>query len=114
MSLKSIERAIEEELTGKELWGDIDFSIDDYEGIKYRISDILENPRYDITFIYEKYPVALTTFLVFLIRYKYNINFWGLVASELGISVNGNIESAIGYYTRKVLKKYKFVSILLK
>ena len=34
MSLKSIERAIEEELNGKELWGDIDFSVDDYEGIK--------------------------------------------------------------------------------
>lgn len=47
MSLRAIENMIVEELQDKDLWGDIPFSVDDYETIRKRIKDIIENSSYD-------------------------------------------------------------------
>ena len=108
MSLRAIENMIVEELQDKDLWGDIPFSVDDYETIRKRIKDIIENSSYEIGNICKNYPVAITTFLVFMMRYKYDVNFWGLMAEELNIGLNSVLETEIGKCIRKTFKKYGF------
>jgi len=95
MSLKSIERIISEELKGKELWGDIDFSEEDYEALRDRIKEILSSNRYSTSDICRNFPKALTTFIVFMTRYKFNYNFWGLVSTELNATITQTMEAEI-------------------
>lgn len=106
MSLKLMERIIIEELSGKDLWGDIDFTYENYEALRNRIKEVLE--RYNIKKICAGYPIAVTTFLVFMMRYKYNTNFWGMVESELGIELYPGLEGEIGKYVRKTFSAHGF------
>ena len=46
--------------------------------------------------------------MVFLARYKYNNNFWGLLSKELSVPINGPIESQIGSIVKKTFNKYGF------
>lgn len=106
MSLKGIEEVLIEKLNGKEFWGEIDFSKEEYEELKVRIKDFLE--RVDIIYIEKSYPVSLTTFMVFLMRYKYNDNFWGLLKDELEITLRQFDEGRLGLCARNTFKKYGF------
>ena len=108
LSLTNIEKIIKEELPGKKLWGDIELSDKEYENIKHRIRTLLEHPSISISNIYHNYPVSLTTFMVFLVRYDFNYNFWGLFSQELGIEINGNLENEIGDCVRRTFRKYGF------
>ena len=107
-SLGNIEKNITEELIGKELWGDINVSEEEYECLKERIKDLLNSPSVDISFICRKFPNSITTFMIFLVRYKYNTNFWGLMSRELEIPIYSYIESEIGECARKAFIKNKF------
>ena len=108
LSLANIERIIKEEVSGKELWGDIDISEAECDSIKARILLFLDNPKIDISYICKRFPVSLTTFMVFLVRYKFQNNFWGLFSQELGIQLNGILESEIGSCARYTFEKYGF------
>ena len=73
MSLLRMEKSILEEIKGKELWGDIDFSENDYFCLKERLKAILSsNGSVDLAYICRHYPCCITTFLIFMIRFKYN------------------------------------------
>lgn len=108
LSLKLMEKIISEEIKGKELWGDIAISEEEYENIRDRIKAILENSSLTITDLCIIYPISITTFMVFLMRYKYDTNFWGLVREELNIPICGPIESEIGSCVRSTFTKNKF------
>ncbi len=108
MLVKRIEQLIIEELKGKELWGDIDFSVEDYEGLRDRLKDVLDNSKWNIADLCTGYPVAVTTFMVFMMRYKYDKNFWGLLADELGINLYPALEGGIGACARNTFTKYGF------
>lgn len=82
MALSAIEKWLDKEVRGKELWGDIPFLENDYELLRERLSTVLEHDGITMDYVCKHYPCSITTFLVFLMRYKYNTNFWGLVSSE--------------------------------
>lgn len=108
MSLTAIEKTIINEINGKELWGDISFSENDYEILRERIAIVLEHEGINMEYICTNYPCSITTLLVFLMRYKYDTNFWGLVSSELKVPIYGSIETDIGTSVRKTFTKYGF------
>ena len=62
----------------------------------------------DIRYICDHYPCSVTTFLIFLVRYEYNVNFWGLIGQELNISINGPVEAEMGHCARRMFRKYGF------
>ena len=105
-SLVNIERYLFDEIKGKELWGDLDVSPEEYEILRVKFKDSLE--KMSIDDVCNRYPIAFTTLLVFLMRYKYNVNFWGLLSKELSIKLDGVKESSIGKCTRKTFDKYGF------
>lgn len=107
-SLSKIEKNIIAEIKGKDLWGDIAVTEDEYRNLKARIKTLLEIDSVDIHYICNHYPCSLTTFMVFLARYEYNVNFWGLMSQELGVQISGPQESEIGQCARVAFNKYGF------
>lgn len=105
-SLVNIERYLSEEVKGKELWGDLNVSIEEYEILRALIKDTLETKS--IEEVCKRYPVSLTTLLVFLMRYKYDYNFWGLLKNELSIQFDNVKESQIGKCARKTFDNHGF------
>ena len=100
-SLMSYEVNIQSEIKGKELWGDIDVSIEDYEELRDCIKEKLQASNVSILKIARDYPLSLTTFMVFLVRYKFNFNFWSLMGDELAIKINPNNMSELGLCAKK-------------
>jgi len=109
MSLSKMEKNILEEIKGKELWGDIDFSENDYLCLRERIKEILEsNDSVDLAYICRYYPCCVTTFLIFMLRFKYNTSFWYLMETELDIASKSYSASEVGEAVRKTFAKHNF------
>lgn len=108
MSLHNMEKTIVDELQGKQLWGDIDLSTTEYEILRERLKVLLLYQGLEAETIALQYPVAFTTLMVFLARYKYSYKYWGLLSEELEIPINGQIETALGKIVRKTFSKYSF------
>ena len=108
MSLSNMEKVIKEELQGKQLWGDINISLSEYEALLERVKVLLSFFSNDIESFAVQHPVSITTLLVFLARYKYNTNFWGLLSEELAVQVKGSSEGVLGKVTRNTFKRYGF------
>ena len=105
-SLVNIERYLSEEIKGKELWGDLDVSIEEYEILRTIIKESIETKS--VEDVCKRYPVSLTTLLVFLMRYKYDVNFWGLLGDELSIRLDNIKEGQLGKCARKTFERYGF------
>ena len=94
MLLFHIENLTIDELKGKSYWGHLDLPIESYEYLKACIS---ERCKYKpLKTILSHYPTAVTTFAVFMVRYKYDKNFWRLFESELGIKIPVSSQREIG------------------
>lgn len=107
-SLGNIEKSIIAEINGKELWGDIAVTEEEYGNLKARIKTLLEMDSIDIRYICDHYPCSMTTFMVFLVRYEFDVNFWGLMSQELGIQITAPQVSEIGQCARSTFDKYGF------
>lgn len=107
-SLNYYEKDIEKRLRGKELWGDIDYSLQEYEELRDRLVEVLSTSYIDIIHVCRKYPNCITTFLVFLTRYRYNKYFWRLVEEELQLNSIEHYENEIGNYVKKNFDRHGF------
>lgn len=83
-SLKSMDISIKENAKGLEYWGDLEISKDNLDILKNRIIVLLER-NFDFKDLFKQYPYAMTSYVVFLAKYKYNGDFWGMIAEEIGI-----------------------------
>lgn len=100
LSMKQIELIIKERIVGKELWGDIDLSIEEYEILRDSIKNEIHARGFTVLQIAKAYPLSLTTMMVFLVRYKYDYNFWGLMSEELSEKISTNQTSDLGACAR--------------
>lgn len=107
-SLRTMESIILQALQGKQLWGDINLSIDEYKALRDRMKELLLYRDMNVERLAALYPVAMTSFLVFLARYKFNTNFWGLLSEELSSPITGSNEAELGAIVRQTFKKYGF------
>ena len=107
-SLGEMEQILTQELEGQQLWGDIDVSLGEYEALKYQLNKKANYRNSDIVQLAKAYPVCFTTLLVFLARYKYDTNYWGLLSKELSTTINGPIESELGAIAKKAFRENGF------
>ena len=108
MSLNDVEESLISAISGKQLWGDLYFPQDYYEKIRSLILAYMQNHYISISSMCWRFPVTLTTFMVFLARYKFDNNFWGLLGKELKSHIDGPTETEIGASVRSTFRKYGF------
>ena len=106
-SLNTIEKNIEAEISNCEYWGDLELSYDELEVLKERLQAVLSRDGVTISYICKNYPHAVTTFMVFFVRYKYDVNFWRALGDEIGIEISVNQHSEIGACAKRMFTKYK-------
>ena len=106
-SLNTIEKNIEAEISNYEYWGDLELSYDELEVLKERLQAVLSRDGVTISYICKNYPHAVTTFMVFFVRYKYDVNFWRALGDEIGIEISVNQHSEIGACAKRMFTKYK-------
>ncbi len=95
-SLTKINKVVKQELHGKDFWGQIDVSKDDLNIIKNRI-ELLIDRGVEFKQLFKDYPYAMVTYVVFLTKYQYNGDFWGMISEEIGIDKpNGSDQAMIG------------------
>lgn len=101
-SLKSMDTAIKENSTDLEYWGDLDLSRDSLDVLKNRIMILLEG-GFVFKNLFKQYPYAMVSYVVFLARYKYKGDFWGMISEEIGIDKpNAPDQTQIGKMILKV------------
>ena len=106
-SLNTIEKNIEAEISNYEYWGDLELSFDELEVLKERLQAVLSQDGVTISYICRNYPHAVTTFMVFFVRYKYDVNFWRALGDEMGTEISVNQHSEIGACAKRMFAKYK-------
>lgn len=107
-SLKNMDTAIKEHLKDIEYWGDLDLSKDSLEILKNRTIILLER---GIVFknLFKQYPYAMVSYVVFLVKYKYKSDFWGMISEEIGIAKpNALDQTEIGKLILKVFDSCGF------
>lgn len=73
LSVAEIEQYLTQAIAGKHLWGDIQFSLTEYEVLRQIFERLIRQVK-SIETAAKTYPVSFTTLLVFLTRYKFNTN----------------------------------------
>lgn len=106
-TLKTIEQNIKAEIAKYEFWGDLELSFDETDILKERINAVLGNSGVDVGYMCKTYPYAMTTYMVFFVRYKYDVNFWGALAEELGVEISQYLHEELGSCARRMFTKYK-------
>lgn len=106
ISLNSIDEAISKEVCLLEYWGDLDLSFDDLEVLNTKLKRSLERGC-GIDVLCKNYPHVITSYMVFFVRYKYDVNFWGALGEDLGVELNQYNHTALGECARRMFKRYK-------
>lgn len=106
--IHEMEEIICRDLEGKQFWGDINLSYEEYELLRDRIKALFVEEKHSLDFVEKGFPVALTTLMVFLARYKYNTNFWRVLGEEIGISLSHLNESALGTVAKMTFSQKGF------
>lgn len=108
-TLLSIENQIKKDIKAYEYWGELSITLDDYNYIGERLYQVIQSsPEVDALYVTKHYPYVMTTFCVFMLRYKYDVNFWGLLSDELYVEIPDYQRSEIGSIIRKVFKQNDF------
>lgn len=109
-TLEQLESEISSCISDYVYWGDMNLSYDEFNCIGELFRNKVRSyiGAVDLEHICKRYPCALVTFCVFLIRYKYDTNFWGLLSDELNLVIDSEWQSGIGNCIRATFKKYKF------
>lgn len=106
--LSLIESNIIAALKGNQFWGDIEITRDEYEILERKLNRVLQSEEYAVRNLCSSYPCVVTTFLVFFARYRYDVNFWGVLCEKLGIPVSLSNETQMGECARRTFLKYGF------
>lgn len=83
-SLKNMDTAIKENVKNLEFWGDLNLSKVSLDVLKNRVMILLER-GFVFKNLFKQYPYAMVSYVVFLTRYKYKSDFWGMISEEIGI-----------------------------
>lgn len=108
VKMLSLEKKLLGDIKGKELWGDVNLSKDDFDSMIRFLSSYVQSDEYYLKMACENFPVSVTTFLVFVSRYKYNTNFWGAATELLQIDNTQQIEKLLGSCALEMFELFGF------
>ena len=101
-SLKNMDTAIRENAKNLKFWGDLNLSRVSLDILKNRIMILLER-GFTFKNLFEQYPYAMVSYVVFLTKYKYKGDFWGMISEEIGIDKpNAPDQTQIGKMILKI------------
>lgn len=101
-SLKNMDTAVKENMKDLKFWGDLNLSRVSLDILKNRIIILLERGMV-FKSLFEQYPYAMVSYVVFLTRYKYKGDFWGMISEEIGIDKpNAPDQTQIGKMILKI------------
>lgn len=106
LNLNDIENLISNEAQNCEFWGDLDLTIEEYEILGGLIRNVLTRESVDVGLLCKTYPHSLTTFMVFFAIYKYDTNFWSVLAQELGITIKQAQQEELGECAKVMFSAY--------
>lgn len=111
MNISVLESHISNLLQGLEYWGDLNLSNHEYETLKRRLSDAIQNgtSRSDLDVLWQ-YPVCTVTVAVFLMRYEFDANFWGAFEDALNITLYPQTQGVVGDLFLQTIRRYHFQS----
>lgn len=109
-TLKSLEAEISGSISNHEYWGDLNISYDEFVIIGDLLREKIQSypDTVDLDGMCRHYPCVLTTYCVFLVRYKYDTNFWGLLSDELKLKIDHQWQSEIGSLIRRTFLRLGF------
>lgn len=105
-SLGEIEMNIVKEVHKCEFWGDLELSSEELDILKDKLRNEFSTSGTSVYFICKSFPHSITTYMVFFVRYKYNVNFWGVISEELGIELPEHLQGELGRCAKKMFMKY--------
>ncbi len=105
-SLNEIESLIRDEVPECRFWGDLELSTDDFYNLGNCIRKSSCHSNDSIELLCRNHPHCITTYMVFFAVYKYNYNFWGALADELGIPIPQIQQETLGACARRMFGKY--------
>ena len=105
-SLGRIEKILEDRVSKCEFWGDLELTFDELEVLKERLKVILSVGGVTINYLCIHYPHAVTTFMVFFVRYKYDINFWRVLGEELDLDIPVYMRPELGDCAKRMFSRY--------
>ena len=109
MEIGVLESRIVSHLPGLECWGDLNLSYHEYETLKARLHDTILNKSSGSNLaVLRRYPVCTVTLAIFLMRYEYNDNFWGVFSNILGVDLWPAEQGVVGDLLCQTIHRYNF------
>ena len=105
-NLQEIEALIRDEVSACEFWGNLDLSMDEFEVLGDCIRSFFTRTSANVELLCKSFPHCITTYMVFFAVYKYNANFWGALADDLGTSIPQPQQESLGACARRMFNKY--------
>ena len=105
-SLIEVEALIANEVTKCEFWGDLGLSTEEFETLSESLRNHLNLSYSGIEYHCKSYPHCMTTYMVFFAVFKYDYNFWGAIADDLGVLIPQNQQESLGLCARRMFDKY--------
>ena len=104
-NLQEIETLIRDEVSACEFWGNLDLSMDEFEVLGDCIRSFFARTSANVELLCKNFPHCITTYMVFFAVYKYNANFWGALADDLGTSIPQPQQESLGACARRMFNK---------
>lgn|GEM_PF-4194772 len=105
VSLKLMEQSIKRSLSECELWGDLNYSKDDYDHIHNMVEAYVEELHHNegLMEAIQRFPYSFITDIIGLIIYEYDgSGIWSQWFGKLGLETNGLLQTNIGKFIRHV------------
>ncbi len=107
-TVNKMDSMIKDVIRNYDFWGQLDISRDELEKIRERMSVFLGRGILFEEF-FKQYPYVTVTYIVFLCKFQYNGDFWGMISDEVGIEkIAGGEQSRIGRMILSTFKKNGF------
>lgn len=105
-SLRNMDTTIKENAQNIRFWGELELSKESLDVLKNRIK-ILLGKGLSFKQLFIQYPYAMVSYVVFLTKYKYRDDFWGMISAEIDIDKPNPVEQIqIGKMILKVFDSY--------
>ena len=103
-TIRTLDISICKTVRGLEYWGQLNVSKEQFDILRGYVLDY-KKKRKNIKSVSSDYPYVFMTYAVFLAKYHYNGDFWGLLSTDMGIEgkISQSEQSFISQNFLKVL-----------
>ena len=112
LSMKEIESALKADILVREqegalkILGDLKLSEEEYSVLTEKLQEVFAQSSHTLKGILKAYPVSLAAAAVFMAKYRYDRNFWGAFARELGTEFAPLQQTEVGRSCLEVFQSF--------